>query len=138
MKVCGLCGEEKGVSEFYRNRAQRDGLCGYCIACSKRCAAERKDKAKVYMAAYDAERQYKRYGITRAEFVALHEQQGGMCRICARTIRVNGPAGSDRAVLDHCHVTGRVRGVLCNHCNMAIGLLGESVDNVRRAAEYLA
>ncbi|MFJ3233170.1 endonuclease VII domain-containing protein [Streptomyces sp. NPDC086787] len=48
---------------------------------------------------------------------------------------MNCPAASPVHV-DHCHKTGRVRGVLCFNCNSAIGKLGDSPDAVRRAAAY--
>ncbi|MFK0048340.1 endonuclease VII domain-containing protein [Streptomyces sp. NPDC090741] len=54
--------------------------------------------------------------------------QGGVCCICL----------TDPAVhVDHCHETGRVRGVLCLNCNMGLGLLKESPDHIRRAIQYL-
>ncbi|MFE5866619.1 endonuclease VII domain-containing protein [Streptomyces virginiae] len=54
--------------------------------------------------------------------------QGGLCCLCLRAPAVH---------VDHCHKTGRVRGVLCFNCNVGLGLLKESPDRIRRAAEYL-
>lgn len=57
--------------------------------------------------------------------------------ISSRTgIRVIGPS-APAAHVDHCHETGRVRGVLCFNCNSAIGKLGDDPDTLRRATAYL-
>jgi hypothetical protein len=73
------------------------------------------------------------YGITRAEFNALVEAQGGKCAIC-RGDRI-GPG----LVLhtDHCHETGRVRGLLCSRCNTAVGLLKNDPALADALAVYL-
>lgn len=72
------------------------------------------------------------YGLTRDEYEAMHEAQGGLCAICRR------PQGSNRELaVDHCHDTGRVRGLLCWNCNSAIGLLGDTFKGIIAAVEYL-
>jgi hypothetical protein len=86
-------------------------------------------------------REYKRrdqlrshYGITQAEYDALFSQQQGLCGICGREgSRTVGPPLD----VDHDHVRNRVRGLLCNSCNRAVGLLGDSIEGLERALEYL-
>lgn len=75
----------------------------------------------------------KAYGITIEQYDAMVAAQNGMCPICL------GPlAGSvRRAHVDHCHVTGKVRGILCSNCNSGIGKLQESPAIFNRAATYL-
>lgn len=68
------------------------------------------------------------YGLTEAERDEMVASQMGLCIICLKA-----PA----AHVDHCHKTGKVRGVLCFNCNSAIGKLGDDPDAVRRAAAYL-
>lgn len=70
-----------------------------------------------------------KYGITVEEYDALRGAQGGRCALC----------GADPEVLcvDHCHATGRVRGLLCSPCNTGIGHLRDDVAILRRAIEYL-
>lgn len=73
------------------------------------------------------------YGLSPEQWDALMMAQGGVCAICGRT----NPSG--RALhVDHDHVTGRVRGLLCVRCNVALGRFGDSAEMLIRAAEYLS
>lgn len=74
-----------------------------------------------------------KYGITREELDAMIEAQAGRCAICAGP--PNGPGS--RLHIDHCHDTGRIRGLLCGKCNTAIGLLCDDPERAERAAAYL-
>jgi hypothetical protein len=71
-----------------------------------------------------------RYGLPADELVRLEEEQGGACAIC-RIIPVT------RLHIDHDHVTGAVRGLLCRNCNMALGLFHDDADALTRAVAYL-
>lgn len=62
----------------------------------------------------------------------LMDEQRCRCAICGRLLT------QGEAKVDHCHTTGRIRGVLCNACNVALGLLKDSPALLRRAAQYLA
>ena len=70
----------------------------------------------------------KRYGITEEQRDRMIEAAGGCCEICGRT---------DALVVDHCHESGRLRGILCRVCNLAIGNLGDNAEAVKRAYDYL-
>lgn len=74
----------------------------------------------------------KTYGMTVGEHKAMFDKQGGMCLICNRS-------HSDRFEMhvDHCHKTLRVRGLLCQRCNQAIGLFCEDPSVMMAAAEYV-
>lgn len=64
------------------------------------------------------EKQYKnRYGITVADYDRMLSAQGGRCAIC----KTDKSLGRGRFHVDHDHVTGRVRGILCHLCNTALG-----------------
>lgn len=71
-----------------------------------------------------------RYGLTRDEFDALLIAQSGRCAICDR---------ADRNLnVDHCHTSTRVRGLLCQRCNILIGYLDNTPDVVDKARAWLA
>lgn len=71
------------------------------------------------------------YGITIEDFNSLLKKQSGVCAICGK-----GPKGKSRLCVDHDHETGKVRGLLCYRCNMAIGALS-SIYLLEKAKEYL-
>lgn len=76
----------------------------------------------------------KRYGLTAAGYKAMLAEQRGRCAICERAPE---DVGVRPLVVDHCHASGVVRGLLCAPCNMAIGLLGDDLATVASAAKYL-
>jgi hypothetical protein len=77
----------------------------------------------------------KLYGITLESFKELQERQGHACRICQQTF--DPGSRETRAVPDHDHATGRVRGALCQLCNRGIGHFGDDPTRLRAAADYL-
>ncbi|WP_337191919.1 endonuclease VII domain-containing protein [Streptomyces sp. HUCO-GS316] len=113
-KFCRGCGEIKPHSEWHRNATASDGLSTSCKAC--RSSKSRAGHLK------------RNYGLTEAERDELIASQGGVCCIC-----LSAPA----AHVDHCHKTGRVRGVLCFSCNAALGQFKDRPDAIRRAAAYV-
>jgi hypothetical protein len=68
------------------------------------------------------------YNLTLREFTAMQAEQGGMCRMGC------GKVGSN---VDHCHATGRVRGLLCSNCNTGLGLFNDNPELLRLAARYV-
>jgi hypothetical protein len=74
------------------------------------------------------------YRMTQAEYDAMLVEQGNGCAVCGR---VEGDGYSQRLQVDHDHITGEVRGLLCGPCNKALGLMRDSQENVQRAADYL-
>lgn len=69
---------------------------------------------------------------------AMLQAQNGVCRICKRPERVKSRNGSImRLAIDHCHVTGAVRGLLCNGCNTALGKANDDPHLLRAMADYL-
>lgn len=75
----------------------------------------------------------KRYGITLEEFEAMFEAQNGVCAICEK------PCSKWRNLsVDHCHKTGRVRGLLCDACNQILHKVGDSTEMLRKCIEYLS
>jgi hypothetical protein len=74
------------------------------------------------------------FGLDRSQYAAMLSTQGNCCAICGRS-----PEGSYPGMLhvDHCHDTGKVRGLLCQVCNLSLGKFQHDPDLLRRAAEYL-
>lgn len=76
----------------------------------------------------------KKYDMTPEQYRAMYEAQGGKCACCGTD--EPGPRGK-RLHVDHDHTTGKVRGLVCHHCNLGIGHLGDSLEGVERAVAYL-
>ena len=74
-----------------------------------------------------------KFNITLEEYDVMFENQKGCCKICD----IHQDKLKIRLSVDHCHVTNKVRGLLCSNCNKGIGLLGDNVINLRKAIEYL-
>jgi hypothetical protein len=70
-----------------------------------------------------------KYGLSADEFSAMLVGQGGACAICHK--------GLVEKNVDHSHASGRVRGILCNKCNLALGMADDSPDRLRAMAEYI-
>ena len=77
-----------------------------------------------------------RYGITPEDYDTMFAEQSGGCAICG-SVAPGGRQGVEVFNVDHCHETGRVRGLLCTPCNRGIGLLGDSRAALLAAAAYL-
>jgi len=93
----------------------------------KKCALE---KTKVRMKKY---RLKSRYGMNQEEWQAMFEKQNGKCPICLK----HSTELEEVLHIDHCHKTGKVRGLLCSRCNKAIGLLNDDFPTLKRAITYL-
>jgi len=72
----------------------------------------------------------RKYGLTIEKYEAQVKAQDGKCSICGRI-------PEKRLAVDHCHISGRIRGLLCYACNSAIGLMGDDPDMIRRASAYV-
>ena len=72
-----------------------------------------------------------KYGLSETDYDELLESQHGVCAICG-----TGPNGENLAV-DHCHESGKVRGLLCQSCNTGLGRFRDNTDFLANAIEYL-
>lgn len=104
---------------------------GLCRACYIRSEYSREAQRAKYRRNPDIQRKSRLkadYGITLEQWNAMRTAQGGACAICFTKTAL---------AVDHCHASGRVRGLLCGSCNRAIGMLGDDPVRARAAAAYL-
>lgn len=133
-KVCCVCSERKDFSKFYNFKNKSDNKSYRCKWCddAARINYLNSNRAKAQRNARSATLRYK-YGISLEDYESMLDKQGGCCAIC----KGQETRGANSFSVDHCHSTGKVRGLLCNNCNRGIGLLGDTSDGLMKAVEYL-
>jgi hypothetical protein len=128
LKTCKQCKEEKDLTAFQKDCSKKDGLrpeCKQCTSINRKNTYNFETRRK-----HELNRKYKD---GHNEYLRLHEKQNGKCAICG--CAENGRYKS--LSVDHCHDTGKIRGLLCNNCNRGIGLLQDSCKVVENALQYL-
>lgn len=139
-KVCTVCHIEKDFDLFYNRKASEDGKAYRCKDCDNEAVTKfRKKHAVRYRNnARTAQLKYK-YGLTNEGFRLLYEAQGGTCKICNRLLAKINPSKptNETAVVDHCHKTNIVRGLLCTKCNRGLGHFKDDIGLLEKATEYL-
>jgi uncharacterized Zn finger protein (UPF0148 family) len=167
MKACSICKKEYPLSDFEDKGkvrqmcpACREKFRGYARKYYRKNADTQKARArdwkkenpekmrasqasyreanKAALRSYEHKRMLRRfYGMTPEDYARMLEEQQGRCPICGSTPDGERNCGRANFAVDHCHETGRVRGLLCNLCNRAMGFFGDSEELLRRAADYL-
>lgn len=167
MKLCPRCRIQKEDTEFGKNKLHRSGLDTYCKACRyednkayrlknaekvskyrKNYYSEHKEAEKARMKEYrqgapkkttapimrkGREARLRRtFNLSPEEYALMLEKQNGVCAICGGTNK----SGSYLHV-DHDHATGMLRSLLCNTCNLALGLVHEKISTLQAMIHYL-
>jgi hypothetical protein len=116
-KWCPHCHKWKDVDDF-----------NYCT-CSKRAY-----NREAYCRQCQSDKHLmRRFGLTREDYLKILDQQNGRCACCG-TLE---PGGRGSFHVDHNHVTGEIRGLLCRRCNNAIGQFEDSAELLKAAIDYL-
>jgi hypothetical protein len=79
----------------------------------------------------------KRYGITLNDYYKMLDDQKGLCAICKKPETVITKKRVSRLSVDHCHATGKIRGLLCTKCNKVLGAFNDSIELFQSAIKYL-
>lgn len=125
-RKCNSCRKVKLLGEFYRETKDPQGRQRKCKSCIGDYARARKSANPSL-----ARDQYLRreYGISLEEYERMLRRQDGACAICGNGGKLH---------VDHCHASGRIRGLLCGSCNRALGLFKDNVGNLATAIVYLS
>src|ERR1035437_329963 len=162
MRACTRCQKEKPLESFAHSPCAKNGLHTWCRVCKAETsrqwhAKNRKRKqlvdrqkytkngariranAKAWYATHTPQSRLskrswslRQYGLTIADFDRLLGTQDGSCAICNKK-----PPGSQKLVVDHCHETHLIRGLLCRYCNIGLGYFLDSPDLLNAAINYL-
>ena len=125
MQECSNCRKKKDPTKFRKHRRA-------CRACeaeyNKRWRESDPDSAL-----RNKRSSLRRYGITLEDYQALLAKQEGKCAICG-----NGQSSKFVSLdVDHCHRTGKVRGLLCSNCNSGLGRFSDKVTLLKSAIKYI-
>ena len=142
MKQCRKCKEVKPLTDFHKNKSRKDGCNSQCKQCVRNYQTENKSRFKQHYQdnkprfALRARRNHLRreYGISLDDYQNLLKNQNGVCKICKRHENKNLQGGLS---VDHCHKTGKVRGLLCRECNAGLGKFKDDIEIMQTAIEYL-
>jgi hypothetical protein len=118
---------------FFKDKPCR--LCGTVFSplapshlyCKQECADE----------AFTRNHLRKTYNLSLEQFHYIYEKQNGLCAICKKEGFQLSTHQKFKIVVDHCHTTGVVRGMLCHNCNRALGLFQDNVESLKTAIDYL-
>lgn len=123
----------------YPNKRFKDKPCKNCgslfsptspcnLYCSQECADDGLTSAYLQ----------RTYDITIEDYRVMYKEQSGTCKICnSEGFLMNPKRHKCKLVVDHCHTTGKVRGLLCHNCNRALGLLKDSINTLANAIKYV-
>lgn len=138
MKTCSVCKQDKPLSDFYMDKRRQKPLsrCKPCGVINSR--QYRAKNPSLEKNRYQRDRRVvrerhllRKYGVCLSSYELMFESQEGACAICRKTQKRSFD-------VDHCHATGKVRGLLCSNCNRMIGHAGDRIAILQEAAAYLA
>ena len=139
-KICNKCFQDLPLSMFYRESKNKDGRKYTCKVCQNRIkkayrannpekVAEENRKRRESRGPTRWERVARLYGLSEEGYYDLLQSQGNCCAIC-KTVH-------KKYHIDHCHNSGKVRGILCSKCNTGLGKFNDSPDMLLLAVKYL-
>lgn len=159
-KTCTKCEIEKELSEFRPSKDGKFRVASRCKDCDKCYYQENKEQIKQKVKKYreqhkdELNKKHKEYikknkdkyinrkliflyGITLNDYNSMLENQNGVCAICSKKETRKTHGTLNKLFVDHNHKTNKVRGLLCNHCNRALGEVKENIIILKRMITYL-
>lgn len=127
LKVCKVCNEEKADSNF----TLRNDKCGLRPLC-RTCLSQRVGTSGAGRKAFLKYLLKTKYAMTVDDYLEMLERQENRCAICGGVNKTGR-----RLYIDHCHDTGKVRGLLCLNCNAGLGQFSDSLALLESATDYL-
>lgn len=130
--LCSNCGEEREIHPAWA---------GLCISCAPGGSSLPKSVIRTTSNLRDYQRNYylkRMYGITLDQYNLLLEYQERVCSICREEEHAQFRGRTKPLSVDHDSDTGRVRGLLCLKCNLAVGSFDHDTERLQRAAMYLS
>lgn len=139
-KSCTVCKTELDLSLFYNRKASEDGKAYRCKSCDDKAVRKFREKhrERYLKNARKATLKYK-YGLSEQDFDDMLSSQGFKCAICRIGVErtETNKHTKKTLVVDHCHDTGVVRGILCSKCNRGLGHFDDQIELLEQAINYI-
>lgn len=144
-KICNQCHQEKPLTAFYKEASSKDGRRANCAKCKDTKTAIWREKNKEYynksmrdyQAAHPLQRDdcdlKRKYGKSRQWYDETLKSQNNVCAICAKP----NTSSKRRLAVDHHHISGKVRGIICYNCNRALHAF-DDLDLFNKIMLYLS
>lgn len=130
-KICKRCKEEFDIYKFSKSKNNKGGYNTKCMKCVYQAYYKDKDDVKKYREKLYQIKYY--YGLNKEDYESLVKNCNNSCSICKK----NAKDLSTGLVVDHCHETNKIRGLLCQDCNRGLGMYKENVEYMKNAIVYL-
>lgn len=140
-KFCNSCRIEKSIEDFHFTNVVKNLRKNKCKTCQAEYIKKYKNENanKLRDIWRKASRKYmkgdkrknktlSKYGLTKETYNNMYDDQKGLCKICNQNLTL---------VVDHCHTSNIVRGLLCNMCNVGLGCFTDDIDRLKSAIKYL-
>jgi len=129
-KVCSKCGIAKPILEFHKQKDTKDG---HRSICKIYCLNYIKNYRTIHPFQNRNGHLRNKFGITHQDYLDMLEAQNGRCKVCG----TDTPKGNGAFHVDHCHSSGKIRGLLCHHCNVGLGNFKDNTSLLLKAILYL-
>lgn len=135
MKTCSKCKKILPMRLFFsKDISQSGGLSYKCKSCVKKKNAIYYEKNRTHLVSnWRKNELMRKYNLTIADYEITLAKQNGKCAICLSSEH----KGRGHFYVDHDHSTGKLRGLLCNPCNIALGMFRDSIETLQAAVRYL-
>ena len=131
-KACKKCKKLKSVSAFHKDKTTATGFNSWCKKCKLKHDGLR-SRSRRSPKEYQDRYRYAKLGMTLENYNKMLTAQNDRCKICNRH-----KSDQKRSLhVDHCHDSGKIRGILCGNCNVALGLFNDDIDTLKKAIIYL-
>lgn len=141
MKHCSGCGQDKPITEFWINRKRgrpmsRCKVCSLARARAWRISRPNYERDRYQLVKVETRERHliRKYGVSLSDYDRMLSEQDHRCAICQTTTDTQH---NKVLHVDHCHVTGAVRGLLCRGCNHLLGSIKDNPSSLVRAIIYL-
>lgn len=110
MKECNECKQTLPLDKFHKHKGRKHGVTEKCKECRNTLIVE------------------KRHGLEKGQLIKMKKDVDFKCQICYNELQL---------AVDHCHESGKVRGLLCSNCNNGLGRFKDNLEYLKNAIKYL-